>query len=93
MVENLHSLEARRRRAFFRAGHRGTKELDLILGRFAEARVAGMTNDQLCAFEELLELPDPEIESWVMHGAASAPCGAVGAIVRDIRRFHQLEQT
>lgn len=93
MVENLHNLEARRRRAVFRAGHRGTKELDLILGRFAEASMAGMADDQLCAFEELLELPDPEIESWVMHGAPGAPGGPVGAIVRDIRRFHQLERT
>ena len=92
MPEKLHELEARRRRAFFRAGHRGTKELDLILGRFAEARIEAMGEDQLSAFEEFLELPDPQIERWVVHGAADTPGGGVGALIRHIRQFHHLDQ-
>lgn len=91
MPEKLHSLEVRRRRAVFRAGHRGTKELDLILGRFAEAHVMGMGDDQLSTLEEFLELPDPEIEKWVVHGAADTPGGAVGTLVRHMRQFHQLD--
>lgn len=93
MPEKLHSLEARRRRAIFRAGHRGTKELDLILGRFAEARVMGMGEEQLAAFEAFLELPDPQIERWVVLGAADSPGGAVGALVRDVRQFHHLDRS
>lgn len=92
MAAKLHSLEARQRRAIFRAGHRGTKEMDLILGRFAEARVTGMNDDQLCGFEEFLELPDPEIEKWVVYGAAGAPDGAIGAFVRLVRQFHHLDR-
>jgi len=92
MSEPPRSLEIRRRRAIFRAGHRGTKELDLILGRFAEACIEAMGEDQLSAFEEFLELPDPDIEQWVVHGAADAPGGGVGALVCHIRQFHHLEQ-
>ncbi len=33
-------IEVRRRRAVWRAGHRGTKELDLLVGRFAAAHLA-----------------------------------------------------
>ena len=33
----------RRRRAAYRASHRGTKEMDLILGRYAVARLPDMT--------------------------------------------------
>ena len=32
----MDGLEIRRKRAFYRAHHRGTKELDLILGRYAK---------------------------------------------------------
>lgn len=55
------SLEVRKRRARYRAEHRGTKELDLILGRFAAGFLAQASEAQLGAFEALLEEPDPLI--------------------------------
>jgi antitoxin CptB len=90
MAENGQGLEARRRRAIFRAAHRGTREMDWILGRFAEAEVEAMPEDELAAFEEFLALPDPDIEQWVVYGAAQRPEGALGAFVARLRRFHAL---
>ncbi len=80
--------ESRVKRAFYRANHRGTKELDLILGRFAEAELPGMGEIELGAFEELLALPDPQIDRWVK---GDEPPPGVAAVVTRIRLYHQLE--
>ena len=82
--------DERRRRAIFRATHRGTKEMDWILGRFAEAEVGGMSEAELAAFEEFLALPDPDIEQWVMNAAAARPTGEANAFIERLRRFHAL---
>lgn len=79
--------DTRRRRALYRAQHRGTKEMDFLLGRYAEARLAAMTPGDLTAFEELLALPDPELQGWLMHGRPFE--GSVLAdLLRDIQAFH-----
>lgn len=61
------STEVRRKRALYRSGHRGTRELDEILGPFAERHVGGMTDAQLDQFETLLERPEPELFSWFVE--------------------------
>ncbi len=53
-------LDDRRKRLLFRCWHRGTREMDLILGRFADAEIAGLTDAELDQFEHLLEVPDPD---------------------------------
>lgn len=58
-------LSPRRRRLLFRARHRGTKEADLLIGGFVTARIAAMTNADLDALEELLELPDVDLADWL----------------------------
>lgn len=90
MTDNAQGLDARRRRAVFRAAHRGTREMDWILGRFAEAEVEAMPEAELAAFEAFLALPDPDIEQWVMYGADRRPEGPLGAFVARLRRFHAL---
>lgn len=77
-------LEIRRKRALYRSSHRGTKELDLMLGRFASARVPSMDDAQLAEFEQLLALPDPDIDLF-MRGQP-APAG-VAATVAEVRMF------
>ena len=58
-------LDARRRRLLFRAWHRGTREMDLIMGRFADAHIAAFSDGELDAFERLIDVPDPELLAWV----------------------------
>ena len=54
-------LDDRRKRLLFRCWHRGTREMDLILGRFADSEIANLSNDELAEFERLIEVPDPDL--------------------------------
>jgi antitoxin CptB len=54
-------LDDRRKRLLFRSWHRGTREMDLILGRFADAAIASLSEDELAEFERLIEVPDPDL--------------------------------
>lgn len=53
-------LDARRKKLLFRSWHRGMREMDLILGRFADAEIAGLTGDEIEQYESLLEFPDDQ---------------------------------
>jgi antitoxin CptB len=54
-------LDDRRKRLLFRCWHRGTREMDLILGRFADAEIARLADAELTQLEHLIELPDPDL--------------------------------
>ena len=54
-------LDDRRKRLLFRSWRRGTREMDLILGRFADAAIASLTEDELTQFEHLLDVPEPDL--------------------------------
>jgi antitoxin CptB len=82
------AIDSRIKRALYRAHHRGTKEMDLILGGFADAELAGLEEAEITIFEELLALPDDEIEHCVKRG--DAPPGIALMIAR-IRRHHRIE--
>ena len=59
-------LDPRRRRILFRATHRGTHETDLLIGGFVSPRIAGFSDTELDALEELMELPDVDLADWLM---------------------------
>jgi antitoxin CptB len=80
--------ENRVKRAIYRANYRGTKELDILLGRFANSEASGLSDQAFDAFEELLALPDPQIDQWIK--GETPPPGVAGIITR-IRQFHGLE--
>jgi len=63
------SLAIRRKRLVYRCRHRGTKELDILVGAFAERHVAGLDAEQLGRFEALLELPEPLLYDWLTGGS------------------------
>jgi antitoxin CptB len=55
----------RRRRLLFRATHRGTHELDLLIGGFVSARLAAFTLEELTEVERLLDLEEPDLAEWL----------------------------
>ena len=65
-------LDPRRRRALFRAWHRGTREMDLLLGRFADAHIASLGDHDLADFEALMEVPDDDLFAWIVGRAPVA---------------------
>src|SRR4051812_33287630 len=78
-------LDARRRRLLFRSWHRGSRELDLIIGPFVDAWIDRMSETELEAFEELLRTPEPELYDLVV--APTAPADETDMLHR-LRAFH-----
>ncbi|WP_343081241.1 succinate dehydrogenase assembly factor 2 [Ostreiculturibacter nitratireducens] len=66
------AVEVRLKRLAMRSWRRGTKEMDLILGPFADARLAALSPDALELYDALLEENDQDLYPWVT-GAAPAP--------------------
>ena len=60
----------RLKRLRFRSWHRGTRELDFVMGGFADRHLAGLDEAQLADFEALLEVADSDLYGWI---AARAP--------------------
>jgi antitoxin CptB len=67
------SPKIRCKRLLFRSWHRGTRESDLILGRFADSHLAGFDDGQLDRYEALLDCADADIFDWVSGRAEPPP--------------------
>jgi antitoxin CptB len=82
-------LDLRRRRALYRAQHRGTKEMDWLLGRYAAVMLPAMEAPALDHFERLIAISDTDLHSWIVE-----PSFVKGrefeSDIADIRRFHAL---
>lgn len=64
-MSGLETLDERRRRARFRAWHRGTREMDIVMGRFVDAEIARFTDGEMAELERLIDMPDPLLYAWV----------------------------
>jgi antitoxin CptB len=80
-------LDARRRKLLFRSWHRGIREMDLILGRFADRHLPDLSDAQLDEYERLIEVADPLLYSWI-SGEAGAPAEFDSTLLRRLKRFH-----
>jgi antitoxin CptB len=78
--------EVRRRRIRFRAWHRGTREMDLMMGGFADAALPGLNDAELDEFEHLLDLPDPLVFAW-LAGFEDVPAEEETALLKKVRAF------
>ena len=65
-------LDARRRKALFRSWHRGIREMDLILGGFADSSIHSLTASELEQYEALMDVPDADLFNWIT-GQAEVP--------------------
>jgi antitoxin CptB len=81
-------LDPRRRKLLFRCWHRGLREVDLIMGRFADAAVDALSEDEVAEFERLIEVPDRELLAWVT-GEASVPAAYDTPLFRRLRDFNR----
>lgn len=81
-------LELRRRKLRYRAWHRGMREMDLLLGRFADAELERLGETEIAAFESLIELPDPDLFAWLM-GESPVPPESDTPLFRRIQAFHR----
>lgn len=81
-------LDPRRRRILYRAWHRGTREMDLILGPFVEASVSELDDDGLETLEHLMDAPDQELYAW-FTGSKPTPDAYDTTLFRRIRDDHE----
>lgn len=62
-----------RKKILFRSWHRGTKEMDLILGTYADNNLSSMSNDDLMHFQNFLNLSDPDLYKWLISEEKGFP--------------------
>jgi antitoxin CptB len=80
--------EHREKRLRLRSWRRGIRECDLLLGAYADARAAAMTDADLALFEALLDENDQEVYVWLSR-ATGVPDAYAGLVAR-VRSFHGL---
>ena len=73
--------EARLKRIRMRSWRRGTKEMDLVLGPWADAHLAGLSEAELDEYEVLLAENDQDLMAWIL-GTAPAPEGFAALLAR-----------
>jgi len=61
--------------------------MDLLMGRFADAALAGMSDVELDVFERLIDVPDPELFRWIMD-EADAPLDHDTPVFRKLKAFN-----
>lgn len=64
----MEQIEILRKRLLYQSQHRGMKEMDVILGGFAEQVLQSMTCGELLEFEDLLAFPDQELYGLFFEG-------------------------
>ena len=79
-----------RDRLRFRSWHRGTREMDLLLGRFADAHLPSFSPEQLSEYAAILELSDPDLYNWIA-GKEPVPAELDNDVMRLIRAHNYVE--
>lgn len=58
-------LDKRRRKILFRCWHRGIREMDIVMGQFADRNIDKLADDELDTLEKILEVDDRDLIRWV----------------------------
>ena len=83
-------LDARRKRLLFRCWHRGTKELDLIIGGFADAHLPTLSEAELDQLEQIIEAPEPELYA-ALTADGPPPQGVFGKVFEKMKAFRVVD--
>ena len=81
--------DVRRKRLLFRSWRRGFREIDLVLGPFAERHLAQFEEAELAEYEALLDVPDPELFAWIL-GREPVPERYKGGVMARLMRLDYL---
>ena len=85
--QSSNGLDPRRKKLKFRLWHRGIREMDLVLGGFADAELAKLNDSDLAEVESWLDVPDQKMFAWV-NGSEPPPPEIDTPLFRKLRTFH-----
>lgn len=88
MAKPTQNPDIRRKKLRFRSWRRGTREMDLLLGQFADDRIQTMSEDELDAFAVVLRRGDQDLYEWVT-GKRPWPADLDNALTLRLTRFAQ----
>ncbi len=80
-------LDLRLRKLKFRLWHRGIREMDLVMGGFADAELMNLSDSELTEVEGWLDIPDQQMFAFV-NGSETPPAGLDTPLFRKLRTFH-----
>lgn len=79
------------KKLLFRAWHRGTREADLLMGRFAEANLPQFSQEQLMLFQKLLDETDPDIYDWITE-RSPLPSRDIAKMLEAMIAFYRIDK-
>jgi antitoxin CptB len=82
-VENT---DNKRKRLIFRSWHRGMKEMDQIMGSFANQYVPKFSDEELDVYEQVLENSDPEMYDWIC-GRVEVPANKASDVLNKLLSY------
>jgi len=89
-MTDLENLEVRRKRLLYRAEHRGTQELDILIGGYVADHLDSLDHAQLDRLEALLDNEETDLQAWIM-GQRDIPADADHRLIDAIRE-HQIKR-
>jgi antitoxin CptB len=84
MPENL---QPERKKLLYRSWYRGNKEMDNLLGHYAQAKLTGMDESELDSYIQLMEENDIDLWNWVSGQFPIPP--EYTTLMADIQAFQQ----
>ena len=81
------NISIKRKRLNFRSWHRGTREIDLLLGKFADEHIPGFDDAALEDYDRFLNNSDPDIYNWIT-GQEPVPPAEDTPVVRVLLAFY-----
>lgn len=83
MISNIDNF---RKKLLFRSCHRGTKEMDLLLGGFFKKNYQNLTEHELLEFRDILELTDKALSDWLIINKSNKHIENIG-VSKKIKEF------
>ena len=62
----MNDLKSYKKKIIYKASHRGSKEMDILLGSFINKYIELFNENELNLFDSIIECDDEEIYQWIL---------------------------
>ena len=84
--QKIPKISKQRKKMLYRCWHRGTQEMDLILGHFANQHLEKYNQSELNRFEKLMDEQDTDLLAWIL-GQQPIPSDVDAELINQLREF------